>query len=479
MMNLKSLIKKGESEKTEFKKSLAERKEILETISAFSNSKGGDIFVGIEENKDGSVKEIVGIKIKGREIENLGNDIKQNTDPVVYPSIEVREIEGKSVPVIEVKENPLKPVFARMSKIPVAFRRVGKTNQKMDANELRRVISEGREFLWDSQICEDVTLEDIDEERVGWFLRNARKQRGLKIPGDADLKDVLIKLKLLKGENLTNASALLFSKEPLFLQSEVKCIRFSGNEPVKPYIDFATIEGSVFELINLAEDFVLRNIKKSIWLVPGQVEREEKYEYHPDAIREAIVNAVVHRDYESPSKVQVRVFDNRIEIWSPGVLPEGISMGDLKREHRSIPRNPLLFKQLFWIKYVEDVGGGTLDMINWCKEWGLPEPEFRIITGAFVVVLKLPPAFEDIEKLGLNERQKKAIDYVIKHTDITNKEYQKVNNTTRYTATRDLTDLVDKGIFSTVGEGRRNLRYILMQNAAKMRQKMRQKREQF
>jgi predicted HTH transcriptional regulator len=82
------------------------------------------------------------------------------------------------------------------------------------------------------------------------------------------------------------------------------------------------------------------------------------------AIREAIVNAVAHRDYESPSKVQVRIFDNRIEIWSPGRLPDDIAIEDLKREHRSVPRNPLLFKQLFWVKYVKDVGGGTLDMIN-------------------------------------------------------------------------------------------------------------------
>ena len=190
--------------------------------------------------------------------------------------------------------------------------------------------------------------------------------------------------------------------------------RFSGNEPVKPYIDFQTLEGSAFDLVDRVEDFVLRNIKKSIWLVPGQVQREERYEYPPDAIREAITNAVVHRDYESSSKVQVRIFDNRIEVWSPGLLPEGITIDDLKREHRSIPRNPLLFKQFFWVKYVEDVGGGTLDMIKQCREWEIPEPEFKFVTGAFVVVFKLPPSVEDLEKLGLNKRQLRAVEYVTK-----------------------------------------------------------------
>ena len=184
---------------------------------------------------------------------------------------------------------------------------------------------------------------------------------------------------------------------------------------------------------------------------------------------------VVHREYESPSKVQVRVFDDRIEVWNPGLLPEGITLEDLKREHRSIPRNPLLFRQLFWVKYVEDVGGGTLDMIKWCKEWGLPEPDFKFITGATVVVFRLPPKIGDLEKLGLNERQIRAVNYVVKQGSITNREYQNINNTTRYTATRDLGGIVNEGIFDKIGEGKRDLRYVLMQNAAKMRQKMRQK----
>ena len=195
----------------------------------------------------------------------------------------------------------------------------------------------------------------------------------------------------------------------------------------------------------------------------------------PDAIREAIVNAVAHRDYEPPSKVQVRIFDNRIEVWSPGTLPDEITIEDLRREHISVPRNPLLFKQLFWVKYVEDVGGGTLDMISRCREWGIPEPVFEHITGAFVVTFKLPPALGDLEKLGLNERQIRAVNYVVKQGSIANREYQTINNKTRYTATRDLGVIVKAGIFDKIGEGKRDLRYVLIQNAAKMRQKNTQK----
>jgi len=170
MQEIKDLLQKGESETLEFKKSLAERKEILETISAFANSNGGKIFIGIEGRKDGSVKEIVGVKIKGKEIESLTNEIKQNTDPVLYPSIKMENTEGKSVLIIVVNESPLKPVFVKIGRVPVAFKRVGKTNQKIDVNELRQILSEERKVPWDLQICEEASLVDIDEEKVRWFL---------------------------------------------------------------------------------------------------------------------------------------------------------------------------------------------------------------------------------------------------------------------------------------------------------------------
>ena len=280
--------------------------------------------------------------------------------------------------------------------------------------------------------------------------------------------------KLIDGGELTNAALLLFFKEPIFLQSEVKCVRFSGNEPVKPYIDFQTIEGSVFDLMDRAMDFVLRNIRKSIRLVSGKVQREEKYEYPPDAIREAIVNAIAHRDYESPSKVQVRIFDNRIEVWNPGKLPDEITLEDLRREHISVPRNPLLFKQLLWVKYVEDVGGGTLDMINQCKEWGIPEPLFEHVSGAFVVTFRLPPAVVDLEKMGLNERQIRAMNYIVKKGSISNKEYISLNSVSRKTATTDLKRLVSDGLLIRIGEGKRKLQYI-MPDYAKITQKITQK----
>ncbi len=465
---LKKIIEKHETGSVEFKESLSLKDETGEEVSAFSNSKGGRILIGIKDNK-----EVIGLQIGKKTLEDLANYIKTHTDNHVFPKISVEEIEGKKIVVIGVKESGEKPVFFKGR----AYMRVGNSAHKLSASEIRKMAKEtGDKIYWDSKPCENATLEDIDENKMQWFLREARKQRGLKIPEDVFVVDALKTLNLLKNGKLTNACMLLFSKEPKFLQSEVKCIRFSGNEPVKPYIDFQTIEGNVFDMVDKAEDFILRNIRKAIWLVPGQVQREEKYEYPPDALREAIINAVVHRDYESPSKVQVRIFDTSIEVWNPGILPSDITIEDLKKEHRSIPRNPLLFKQMFWVKYVEDVGGGTLDMVRQCREWGILEPEFKIVTGAFVVIFRIPPSTENLEKLGLNERQIKAVEYVGKKSAITNKEYTGFTGVARKTATRDLTGLVEKGVFRAIGSGKRDIKYVLFlrKNDAKMTQKMTQ-----
>ncbi|MFH1151720.1 MAG: RNA-binding domain-containing protein [Nanoarchaeota archaeon] len=444
-------MEKKESQTTEFKKSLAETTEILETISAFANTEGGEILVGIEENKDGSIKEIIGISIKGKVIENLTNEVKQNTDPVIFPSIKIKRIKNKNVLEIKIEENSFKPVFTKGK----VYKRVGRSTLKLTVEGIRKLIKNSTDYNFIGQVCKEARLKDIDEKKVGWFVKEAKRQRGLNLSETLPIKDVLMKLKLLlKDKKLTNACMLLFSKEPKFFQSEVKCIRFSGNEPVKPYIDFQTIEGNVFDLVDRAEDFVLRNIKKAIWLVPGQVQREEKHEYPPDAIREAIINAVAHRDYESPSKVQVRIFDDYIEIWNPGKLPEGWTVKKLKQKHESVPKNPLLFKQLFWVKYVEDVGGGTLDMIEQCKEWGILEPEFEDTGTSIVVTFRKSAITEKLmEELGLNERQKKAINYLKEHKKITNQRYCELFEVVKDTANRDLNNLLNKNLIEKNGSG--------------------------
>jgi len=447
MRELVKLLTEGESETVEFKPSLSQTGNILECVSAFSNTKGGILVIGVRDTG-----EVIGVDIGKRTLESLANTIKQNTDPVIYPSISVENVEGKNVIVIEVEESKSKPMFA----FDKVYKRVGRSNQRVTSDEIRKLALEGKRIYWDEEVCEGANLEDIEEDKVRWFLKEARRERELNIPMDASVDEVLMRLNLLKGEALTNASILLLGKSPqkFFLQAEVRCVRFKGNEPVKPFIDMRVISGTIIDQVDKSLDFVLEHIPKAVWL-DGKLQREEKYQYPPDALREAIVNAICHRDYEEQGNIQIRVFDDFLEVWSPGKLPEPLRLEDLKKTHKSVPRNPLLARQLFWIKFVEEVGTGTNDMIDYCREWGIPEPEFKHVTGDFVVTFfgKLTDKYYD--DLGLNERQIKAVTYVRKNNSITNREFRKLfPDLTRETLRKDLNDLVTKRILVKKGEKR-------------------------
>ena len=447
MSELINLLTEGESETVEFKPSLSQTDKILECVSAFSNTNGGILVIGVRDTG-----EVIGVDIGKRTLESLANTIKQNTDPVIYPSISVENVEGKNVIVIEVEESKSKPVFA----FDKVYKRVGRSNQRVTSDEIRKLALEGKRIYWDEAICEGAKLDDIDEEKIRWFLKEARRERELNIPMDASVAEVLMRLNLLKGEALTNASILLLGKSPqkFFLQAEVRCVRFKGNEPVKPFIDMRVISGTIIDQVDKSLDFVLEHIPKAVWL-DGKLQREEKYQYPPDAFREAIVNAICHRDYEERGDIQIRVFDDFLEVWSPGKLPEPLRLEDLKKTHKSVPRNPLLARQLFWIKFVEEVGTGTNDMIDYCREWGIPEPEFKHVTGDFVVTFFGKLTDKYYEDMGLNERQIKVVTYVRKNNSITNREFRKLfPDLTRETLRKDLNDLVTKRILVKKGEKR-------------------------
>lgn len=449
------LIEEGESEKVEFKPSLSQRDKIMKSVSAFSNTKGGTIFIGVSDKG-----EVLGIEIGKKTLESLANKIKQNTDPEIYPSIFVENVEGKNIIVIEVKESKSKPVFA----FDKVYKRIGKSNQRVSSDEIRKLALEGKKIYWDEEICEDANLEDIEEEKVRWFLKEARHKRGLDIDENTPVEEALMRLKMLKSGKPTNGALLLFGKETqqFFLQSEVKCIRFKGVGVTGEMIDLRTVDGDVFDQLIESEKFIFNNIALSAWIEDGKIQRQERWEYPPKAIREALANAICHRDYETTSKVQVRIFDDRIEFWNPGRLPEGWTVEKLKQVHESIPRNPAIAKQFFWIKYIEEVGTGTNKIIEWCIDWGLPEPDFEFTGTSLVVTLwKSKLKEEYLDTLGLNERQRKAINYMKNYKKITSKEYAKLFSITDRTARNDLKSLLDKKILIQRGSSKKLTYYEL------------------
>ena len=447
-MNLKKVISQGESETLEFKKSIGESKEIIKTISAFANTKGGRIFIGVS-----NYGKALGVEIGKDTAERFVNQITQNTDPKVHPHITVEKIDEKQIIIIKVKESSdhLVLAFGR------PYRRVGKSTLQMSKDEYERsILAKHKDKLYfDSQTCKEATLKDIDKEKIKWFLKKAKAERNLNIDYSTSSIEALKRLNLLIDNKPTNAAILMFGKNPqrFFIQSEIRCARFKGIKAVKPFIDMKVIDGSIYEQIDQAEKFILFNIKKAAWIEPGKIERQEKWEYPPDAIREAIINAIAHRDYNSSANVHISIFDDRIEIWNPGKLPPPLTPKNLKEEHKSIPVNPSLANLLFLIKYIERWGTGTNDIIKWCREEDLPEPIFKEVTGGFAVVLRKFQIPENLESLELNERQKKAIEYLKKYRKITNREYQNLcPDVNRETLRKDLNDLINKKAIIRKGE---------------------------
>lgn len=317
---------------------------------------------------------------------------------------------------------------------------------------------------FDASACPQATLADISEEKVRWFLARARRERQFALAENAPTAEVLAHLNLLDAGQPTHAAMLLFGKQPqrFLLTSEVKCLHFHGTEVRKPIPSYQIYKGTVFDLVDQAVDFVLSKIARAVGTRAKGPEAPVAYEFPRDAVAEAIVNAVAHRDYPSNASVQVMLFSDRLEVWNPGELPPPLTMELLRVPHASIPRNPLICEPMFLARYAEKAGSGILDMIALCREAGLPEPDFRQDGGQFVQTLWRDWLTDKtMEELGLNERQRKAVAFVKLNGRITNREYQQAAGAIARTAARDLEDLAAKGILRKVGTTGRSAHYVL------------------
>ena len=317
---------------------------------------------------------------------------------------------------------------------------------------------------FDASPCPDVTLKDISQEKLRWFLEKAREERGYALSADTPRKKALAHLNLLAKSVPTKGAVLLFGNAPErhIHSAEITCLHFHGTEIEKPIPSQQVYHGTLFELVDQAVDFVMARIARSVEPSSASPESRIRYEVPYRVVREAIVNAVAHRNYASRSGVQVMVFADRIEVWNPGGLPEDLTVDLLRGPHPSVPRNRLLCEPLFLAHYIERAGTGTLDMIQLCTEAGLPEPGFLNEGERFRLIIWrdwLTDAAMD--KLGLSDRQKIAVGIARRIGRVTNRDYQKVTGVSDRTILRDLNDLVNKGIFQKVGITGRKTHYVL------------------
>jgi ATP-dependent DNA helicase RecG len=310
---------------------------------------------------------------------------------------------------------------------------------------------------FDTSACHGASLQDLSQKRISWFLETARRERGFPLKPNTTPKALLAHLNLLDGTKPTNAAILLFGTTPhkFHRTAETKCVRCHGTEYLRPFASQQIFAGDLFEQVDQARDFVLGKLDRAVGTRETGSTAPATYELPPDAITEAIVNAIAHRDYNSNASVEVRLFANRLEVWNPGSLPGTLTLESLRGDHPSVPFNPLIAESLYLARYVEKAGSGTQRMISLCRQAGLPDPDYELRQGSFVLTLwKDWLTVDVVENLKLNDRQKLAIPTIRQQGHVSNREYQVLTNATRPSAKRDLEDLVKKGVVVPIGKGR-------------------------
>ncbi|MDR0535177.1 MAG: DUF4062 domain-containing protein [Puniceicoccales bacterium] len=314
------------------------------------------------------------------------------------------------------------------------------------------------------------TEADLSPEAVAAFVRHARAARQFPLPENTPVANILAHLHLLAGDTSSRAAVLLFGRDPIrwLPSAEIRCMHFHGTEVARPVPLYQIFRGTVLEQVDLATNFVLSVINRSVGTRALSNAAPVAYEIPPDVVREAIVNAVAHRDYASAAAIQVSVFADRIEIRNPGGLRPPLTPEKLRFPHTSIARNAHLCDALFLARYIEKFGTGTLMMIRESRAHALAEPDFATDSGEFVLTL-----WRDLYTtihlagLGLNDRQLAAITWVKTHGRITNAEFQTHFSAAKRTASQDLSALVAAGVFEKQGTTGKGVFYRLNKGAPK------------
>ena len=402
----------------------------LKWICGFANAQGGKIYIG----KDDGGK-VVGVANYKDLMEEIPNKIKNN----LGVTAEVNLLHEENEHYIEI-------VVASYS-VAISLRgryyyRSGSVKQELTGVALSEFLLKRTGHTWDDVIEPRATFADIDEKSVKAYLVMSKEKGRLPDVDGLTTEEIFDKLRLTENGQLKRAAIILFGKDPgrFYPNTFVKIGRFAEDDADLRFQEVE--EGNLINLLRnvlaqLNHKFLIRNIEFEGFF------RIERGEYPVPALREMLLNSLVHRNYMG-SFIQIRVYDDKINIWNEGMLPEGISLESLKHSHSSRPRNPLIADVCFKGGLIDAWGRGTIKIIDTCKAADLPEPELIERDGGFLVTLfKNHFTEEQLKKLGLNERQLKAVVYVKNKRKITNSEYQSINNISRRTATDELTALVE------------------------------------
>ena len=378
-------IKAGESKTLEFKEILPDdSSKWIKTIIAFANGAGGKLVIGVNNKR-----EIIGLKDDIFELKDkISNIISQMCEPQIIFDINTENIDNKEILVVKIFPANHTPYYIKSSgKENGTYIRLGATTHKADENTINELTYKGQNISYDL-LCNNEYK--INEKDLKALCDEMSQSSDKKIT-----KKELINLKLIKDDKATNALAIMLGKHKS--TSRVQCARFKGISKTH-ILDKKEYESSLIEQINGAYNFVLNYLQMNIEI--KGIFRDEKYEIPQGAIREAIINALVHRNYAISDSVKVAIYDDRVEISSPGALYGSMTLSDLGT--RSELRNSILARSLEKIKIIESWGSGIARIKELCAKNGVLEPEFMECGNSFVVIFHRQKSKKSAIKIGDN-----------------------------------------------------------------------------
>ncbi len=422
--------------------------EYLKWISGFANADGGKLYIGVDD-----AGKVIGVPKHQKLLVDLPNKISSKLG--VYCDVNHHNKEGKDF--VEIITKSYSNAISYGGKY---YYRTGSTNQELIGNELTEFLLKKLGKTWDDVIEPNANTSDINIDTIKRFKTLvAGSGRLPALESETDINLVLNNLRLTENGGLKRAAILLFGNDPrkFYISSFVKIGKFGeSNADLQSQ---ETIEGNLFELVEKTID-ILNTKYFARTIVYHEAQRIEIPEYPFDAIRETLLNALVHRVYEA-TPIQISIYSDRITFWNQGVLPEQLTFDDLKTKHASFPKNPVIADVFFKAGFIESWGRGTIKIIEECLLAGMPEPKIEELNKGFSVTL-----FKDIytenylSDLKINERQKTAIKSLKKSHFITNSEYRALFDITDRTALRDIEELIKMSIFKKEGDGR-STKYVL------------------
>lgn len=373
---IQNLLQQDEGVRLEFKNQ-ADLEQIAVTITALINTQGGDMIIGVDDNK-----KVVGVKNANEQINAIHNFLVEKIKPTAPISVQVINYKGKDVILISVWEGAKKPYSFNN----IIYNRENKSSVKAKTDKLSELINDRKESdsSWERMPVLGAELSDLGDSEIDRTIEFYKKYK--ENAHFEDREDFLMQLGLIQNGNITNACLLLFGDNPtrFIPQAKIRLTIYPNKDTGNKYLGDVTFDSNIFK--NISKIFEHLDIEFGRNLSIKGLLREENFNYPRIALRESILNAIVHRDYNSvKSFLQISIYSDRTEVSNYGGLPEGISIKDLKVEHSSILRNPDIAKLCFIRRHIELLGGGTLRMIKDCRINRFKVPEWKDTNSVLTV----------------------------------------------------------------------------------------------